>query len=401
LKSDGRTGTGPGRQRVRRALVVAEIALALPLLVAATLSFSTITSFLTGWQGYYPNNVLTLRAVLPGARYPDDDSRRRFADLAIERLSAVAGARDAAAGNVLPAIDSNATRAIEVAGQPIAEQSKWPRVDFRAVSPHYFDVLRLPMISGRAFTAMDQPASEPVAIVSESMARKLWSDGHAVGERVRLPDGAWLRVVGICGDVVHNWFDGRKPTLYRPLAQAPSDYLAFAVRSTGDPVALVDGARRAIAQVDAAQPVFEIASLRRVLNERTISLQYIAAVMTAFAALALLLALLGLYAVMTFMVSQRSREIGVRIALGATRSDVTRLTMSQAARLTGVGVAIGLVLAVALGRAMEAGLLGIVSSDIRSTLGLAVLLAATSLLASYLPARRAASVDPIVALRSE
>jgi len=201
--------------------------------------------------------------------------------------------------------------------------------------------------------------------------------------------------------VVHNWFDGRKPTLYRPLAQAPSDYLAFAVRSTGDPVALVDGARRAIAQVDAAQPVFEIASLRRVLNERTISLQYIAAVMTAFAALALLLALLGLYAVMTFMVSQRSREIGVRIALGATRSDVTRLTMSQAARLTGVGVAIGLVLAVALGRAMEAGLLGIVSSDIRSTLGLAVLLAATSLLASYLPARRAASVDPIVALRSE
>ena len=401
LKSDGRTGTGPGRQRVRRALVVAEIALALPLLVAATLSFSTITSFLTGWQGYDPNNVLTLRAVLPGARYPDDDSRRRFADLAIERLSAVAGARDAAAGNVLPAIDSNATRAIEVAGQPIAEQSKWPRVDFRAVSPHYFDVLRLPMISGRAFTAMDQPASEPVAIVSESMARKLWSDGHAVGERVRLPDGAWLRVVGICGDVVHNWFDGRKPTLYRPLAQAPSDYLAFAVRSTGDPVALVDGARRAIAQVDAAQPVFEIASLRRVLNERTISLQYIAAVMTAFAALALLLALLGLYAVMTFMVSQRSREIGVRIALGATRSDVTRLTMSQAARLTGVGVAIGLVLAVALGRAMEAGLLGIVSSDIRSTLGLAVLLAATSLLASYLPARRAASVDPIVALRSE
>jgi putative ABC transport system permease protein len=401
LKSDGRTGAGPGRQRIRRALVVAEIALALPLLVAAMLSMSTITRFLTGWQGYDPSNVLTMRAVLPDSRYPDADSRARFATAAIERLTAVAGAREVAAGNVLPAIDSNARRAVEVAGQPVTEQSKWPRVDYRLVSPRYFDVLRMPLLSGRVFTTADQKASEPVAIVSESMARKFWPSGPAIGERIRIADGPWMRIVGISGDVVHDWFDGRVPTLYRPMAQAPADALVFAVRTAGDPLALVADARTALARVDPTQPVFEIMTMRQVLSDRTISLQYIAAVMAAFAGLALLLAILGLYAVMTYLVAQRVREIGVRIALGATEADVTRLTLSQAARLTAVGVTIGLVLAIALGRAMEAGLLGIVSTDIRMTVALALALAVTALAASYLPARRAASVDPMVALRSE
>ena len=196
LKSDGRTGAGPGRQRIRRALVVAEIALALPLLVAATLSVSTITRFLTGWQGYEPSNVLTMRAVLPDSRYPDADSRARFATAAIERLTAVSGARDVAAGNVLPAIDSNAKRAIEVAGQPIAEQSKWPRVDYRLVSPRYFDVLRMPLLAGRAFTTADQKASEPVAIVSESMARRYFPGQDPIGRSFSVSAsyvGAWAR----------------------------------------------------------------------------------------------------------------------------------------------------------------------------------------------------------------
>ena len=401
LKADGRTGAGPRRQRVRRALVVAEIALALPLLVAAMLSLSTITRFLTGWQGYDPTGVLTMRAVLPEQRYPDADSRARFAEESLDALAAIPGARLTAAANVLPAIDSNAVRAVEIAGQPVAEQTKWPRVDYRAVSTHYFDVLRMPVLTGRAFASIDQKTSESVAIVSDAMAKKFWPGRSPIGERVRLSSGPWLRVVGVCGDVVHDWFDGRVPTLYRPLAQAPSDALVFAIRAPGDPLALVSEARAAIASVDAAQPLFEIMSLRQVLSDRTISLQYIAAVMAAFAALALLLAILGLYAVMSYLVAQRVREIGVRIALGATGADVTRLTLSQAARLTAIGVAIGLALAVALGRAMEAGLLGIVSTDIRMTVALAAALAATALAASYIPARRAAAVDPIVALRAE
>ncbi|MBW8866947.1 MAG: ABC transporter permease [Acidobacteria bacterium] len=401
LKSDGRTGAGPGRQRVRRALVVSEIALALPLLVAAMLSISTIRSYLITWQGYDPSNVLTLRAVLPESRYPDEDSRERFAQLAVEQLSAIAGVREASAGNVIPAVDTNSTRPIEIAGKPIAEVSKWPRVDYRVISPRYFGVLRLPLMSGRAFTTADRKGAEPVAIVSESLARKYWPSASPIGERVRIADGAWMRIVGICGDVVHDWFDGRVPTLYRPLPQAPTDTLIFAVRTSGDPMAVVADARRALAHVDATQPVFEIMSLRQVLSERTISLQYIAAVMAAFAGLALLLSVLGLYAVMTYLVTQRVREIGVRIALGATGRDIARLTLTQAARLTAVGLAIGLLLAIALGRGMEAGLLGIVSTDLRVTAGLAIALGVTALAASYLPARRAASIDPMTALRAE
>jgi putative ABC transport system permease protein len=401
LKSDGRAGAGPGRQRVRRALVVAEIALALPLLVAATLSISTVTKFLTSWQGYDPNNVLTIRVILPEARYADADSRARFASGALDRLAAIPGVGDVAVGNVLPAIDSNAVRAIEVDGQPMSDRSKAPRVDYRAISPQYFAVLHMPVLTGRAFTIGDQKTSEPVAIVSESMARKFWPSG-ALGRRLRVADGAWMRVVGVCGDVVHDWFDSRNvPTLYRPLAQAPSDGLVFAIRTAADPLAAVADARTAIARVDPTQPIFDIMSMRQVLSEKTISLQYIASVMAAFAGLALMLAVLGLYAVMSYLIAQRVREIGVRIALGATERDVKSLTLLQAARLTAAGLAIGLLLAAALGRAMEAGLLGLVSSDVRLTAVLALALGATALAASYFPARRAAAVDPIVALRSE
>jgi putative ABC transport system permease protein len=202
--------------------------------------------------------------------------------------------------------------------------------------------------------------------------------------------------------VIHDWFDSRNvPTLYRPIAQAPVDAFVVAARTPGDPRAIVDGVQRALTRVNATQPVFDIMTMRQMLSEKTIALQYIAGVMGVFAGLALLLAVLGLYAVMTCLVAQRMREIGVRIALGATAADVTRLTLAQAARLTAAGVGIGLVLALALGRAMEAGLLGVVSTDVRISAALALMLGITALAASYLPARRAAAVDPIVALRSE
>jgi len=402
LKTDGRSGVGPRRQRLRRVLVVCEIALALPLLVAAMLSITSVRRYLTGWQGYDPEHVLTLRVVLPAARYPDAASRRRFITAALDELNAVSSVREAAIGNILPALDSNAVRRIEIGGQPPPDPANPPAVDYRAVSPAYFSVLSMPMLAGRAFTNGDQPGAEPVAIVSQSMARKFWPDGGAIGGRVRIGQGEWLTVVGICGDVIHDWFDSRNvPTLYRPIAQAPVDAFAVAARTPGDPRAIVDDVRRALARVNATQPVFDIMTMRQMLSEKTIGLQYVAGVMAAFAGLALLLAVLGLYAVMTYLVTQRVREIGVRIALGATAADVTRLTLAQAARLTAAGVGIGLVLALALGRAMEAGLLGVVSTDVRISAALALMLGITALAASYLPARRAAAVDPIVALRSE
>jgi putative ABC transport system permease protein len=402
LKADGRTGTGAQRQRLRRGLVIAEIALALPLLVAAMLSISTVTRYLTGWQGYDPAHVLTLKIVLPDARYPDAGSRRRFVAASLDAIAAAPGVEDVAIADVLPAEDVNIVRRIEIGGQPLADPANLPAVDYRSVSPSYFAVLRTPLVAGRAFAPTDQPASEPVAIVSQSMARKHWPHGDAIGGRVRISNGEWATVVGMCGDVIHDWFDSRNvPTLFRPMAQVPTSDLIVAARTAADPRAIVDDVRGAIAKVDRLQPLFDIMPMRQMLAEKTIGLQYIAAVMAVFAALALILAVLGLYAVMSYLVVQRVREIGVRMALGATRSDVTRLTLRQAARLTAAGVAVGLTLSLALGRAMEAGLLGIVSTDARLTAVLALVLGVTALAASYLPARRAGSVDPIVALRNE
>ncbi|HEX7136974.1 MAG TPA: ABC transporter permease, partial [Vicinamibacterales bacterium] len=401
LKTDGRTGAGPGRQRMRRALVVAEIALALPLLVAAALSASTITRFLTSWQGYDPDGVLTMRASLPASRYPDAPSRGRFASRVLDELGTVPGARAVTVANLVPALDSNWKRSIEIAGQALDSRSKVPEVDYRVVSPQYFDVLRMPVLAGRAFTPADREGAEPVAIVSEMLARKFWADGKALDGRLRIDGGPWVRVIGICGDVVHDWFDGRVPMLYVPLAQAPIYTLTIALRASGDPMALVSATRAAVARVDPEQPLFDVMTLRTVLGDRTISLKYIASVMAAFAGIALLLAVLGLYAVMTFLVARRVREIGVRIALGASQRDVVRLALSQAIRLTATGVGVGALLAMALSRAMEAGLLGIVSSDFRLTAVLAGLLAVTAIAAGYLPARRAAAVDPTTALRAE
>ena len=208
--------------------------------------------------------------------------------------------------------------------------------------------------------------------------------------------------MGICGDVIQDWFDKRNaPTLYRPIQQAPSDYLGIVVRAGGDTAAIAPAVRQALLRVDSTQPVFEMMSMRVQLKERTIGLQYLAAIMTVFAGLALLLAVVGLYAVMAYMVTQRRHEIGVRMALGASPRDVARLTVGQAARLTAVGAAIGFALSIALGRLMQAGLLGIASNDARVTVIFGLILAASALVASYLPARRAAAIDPLVALRTE
>jgi putative ABC transport system permease protein len=401
LKSDGRGGAGPGRQRTRRALVVAEVALALPLLVAATLSVKGVTRSLTGWQGYDPDGVLAMKTVLPAGRYPTADTWRRFTASTLEQLAAVPGVSGAAAVNSLPSSDSNAGRTIEIAGQPQPDPSRKPAVDYRVVSTNYFEVLRVPLVSGRGFTAADREGADAVGIVSASMAKKFWPRGDAVGGSVKVGN-EWVRIVGTCADLVHDVFDAvNVPTLYRPYAQAPTSDLNFAVRASGRPLALAADVRHAIDRVDAQQPTFDVMTMRQMLSDRTIAMQYVAGVMALFGGLAFVLALLGLYAVMSYLVAQRVREIGVRIALGATPGDVTRLTISQAARLTGLGLAIGFVLALALGRFIEAALLGTAAADLKVPILLAVTLAVTALASSYLPARRAAAVDPMVALRSD
>jgi putative ABC transport system permease protein len=400
LKEGGRSATG--RQLLRRSIVVVQMSIALPLLVAAALGVTGTNRFLNGPQGYDPDGLLTMKLVLPERTYPDDSTRRRFVERAVDALRAVPGVEFAAAANSVPASGSNSSRAIDIDGHPAPDPRNLPTVDNRLITPAYFDALRIPIKRGRGFTPADHENAAAVAIVSESMAKKFWPDENPIGRRLRVPKGPWITVVGISGDIIQDWFNRRfVPTMYRPMAQAPTDYFGFAVRTPGDPNAVAGAVRQALLRVDAAQPVFEMMSMREVLHERTIGLQYLAAIMTVFGGLALFLAVIGLYAVIAYLVAQRRHEIGLRIALGASRRDVIRLTVGQALKLTLLGGAIGLAISIGLTRVMEQAMLGIASGDVRILMTFAAVLIGAALFAGYLPARRAAAIDPMIALRAE
>jgi len=403
LKEGGRSATtGASRLRLRRGLVIGEVALALPLLVGCGLSILSVQRFLNGPQGYNVDGLLTMQLVLSEGSYPEEAARRRFAERAVEQLQSIPGALHAAAVNIMPAAGGNSTRTIEIDGRPNPDPANPPAADYRTATPGIFETLGIPILAGRGFTEADREDGQQVAIVSQSFAQRHWPDVDPLGKQVQPGTGPWLTVVGVCGDVIHNWFGRRNyPTVYRPLAQAPPSSMALLIRGAGDPAALAGEARRAIRAVDPAQPLFEVMVMAEVLRERTTGVRYVAAIMTAFGGLALLLAVIGVYGIMTFMVTQRTHEIGVRMALGATRRDVVRLAVGQTSRLTLIGAAIGVVLSVALGRIVEAGLLGIISSDLRVVAVVAGTLVTVALAAGYIPARRAAAIDPVIALRAE
>jgi putative ABC transport system permease protein len=406
LKEGGRSSTtGGGRLRLRRALVVAEIALVLPLLVATALSVTTVNRFLYGPQGYEPNGLLTMQTALPEARYPDPGSRRRFAEAAVEHLRQLPGVQGVAISNVVPASDNNAGRTIEIEGHPNPDPANPPSVDYRAVTPDFLSVLEIPLIKGRGITDADREHTLPVAVVSQSLANKYWPGQDPIGRRIKVGTDAnarWATVVGICGDTVQSWFIRRNyPTLYVPFDQAPTGYVGMVLRSGGDPALLSTSAKAAIRVVDPSQPLFEVTTVRQALSDRTVGLQFVGGLMFAFGAVALVLALVGVYGVMAHMVTQRTHEIGVRMALGATRKDVLGLTVRQTGTVTAIGVGAGLVLSVALNRLIEAGLVGVASTDPRLVALLALALIVVALGAGYLPARRAASIDPMRALRAE
>jgi putative ABC transport system permease protein len=405
LKEGGRSTTaGAGRQRGRNVLVVAQVAGALVLVVLAGMTVRSAHRFLSGPQGYDPDHLLTLRITLPQGRYPEPESRRAFARSADERLSAIPGVTAAAFANVLPGRAGGGSRPIQIEGEPAADRSNPPVVDTRTVSPGYFETLRVPILSGRALMASDDEKALPVAVVSRSLAARYWPGRDAIGRRFRLGDdkAEWITVVGISGDVIHHWAARRNyPTCYVPYAQDPRADLGFALRTAGDPEAMGTAARLAIAAVDPYQPAYDVWSMRRSISISTIGLQYVAAIMAVFGGLALVLAMSGVYGVMSYRVSLRTLEFGVRVALGASTGDVLQLTMAQALRLTAAGLLLGGAIGFAAARALSAILMGLISLDAPTFAGATGFLAATALLAAYVPARRALTVDPARALRSE
>lgn len=402
LKEGGR-GSTSGRLRLRRVLVTAEIALALPLLVAAGMTALGTARFLNGPQGYDPDGVLTFRTALPASSYPGQTERAQFVERAVEAFEAIPGVEAAAATNVIPASSSGWGIRYQIEGQPVATANDRPRADYRTVTPRYFETMRTPITRGRAFTSLDDASSQLVTIVSDSFAERHWPGQDPIGRRIVIGDTPeTLTVVGTAGNYIHDWFLGSNvPTIYRPSGQRMTESLGFVIRTSGDPSSLTPAARAALARIDPNQPIFQVASQRQLLHERTVGPQYAAAMMALFGALALLLSVVGIYALVAYYVQQRRQEIGVRMALGAGRRDIVRQTVRQAATMAAFGIAIGSAAAYGLGRLLESALFGIAQSDARLVVAFALALTASALLAGWVPARRAAGIDPLIAMRND
>jgi putative ABC transport system permease protein len=405
LKEGGRSSTvGAGRQRGRSLLVVTQVAGALALVVVAGLAVKSARTLLLGPQGYDPDHLLTLQVTLPEGRYQEPAARRAFARNTEERLAAIPGVTGVGLANVMPGKNNNSWRPIQIEGEPAFDRSDPPLIDDRAVSPGYFETLRLPLVAGRGLLASDEESTLPVAVVSRSLADRYWPGRDPLGRRFRIGDehAPWLTVVGVSGNHIHQWFTRRNyPTCYRPFAQDPRTDLSFALRTSADPEPLAPAARRAVSEVDPSQPAYNVWSQRRAISLSTIGLQYVAAIMAVFGGLALVLAISGVYGVMSYRVSLRTQEIGVRVALGASAGDVLQLTMAQAVRLTGAGLLVGAGLGLAASRALSAALMGTIPFDATTFAVATGFLATTALLAAYVPARRALAIDPALALRAE
>jgi len=405
---DGGRGTtvGGARQRGRNALVVFQMAAALVLMATAGLAVRSARDLLRGPQGYDPDRLLTFEVRLNEHTYAEPARRLTFVRDVRERLGRLPGVTDVTTANVLPARNGNNWQGVEVEGQPLAKNADPPSVDARWVEPNYFATMRLPVLQGRGIEEADVEASQPVVVVSRSFAQKFWPGQDAIGRRFRTVDPAsetpWLTVVGISGDVVHQWVMRRNwPTMYRPMRQEPRLRLAFAMRTTGDPDALMPAVGRALKDVDPDQPADDVMSMRRAIARGTIGIQYVAGIMSAFGVLALVLALSGVYGILSYRVSLRTTEIGVRMALGATRRDVLALTLGQAARLSAIGLAAGAVLAFGMARVLSSALRGAVASDPGMVALTTAALALAALVAAWVPSRRAMGIEPAMALRSE
>lgn len=405
LRDGGRTGSaGVRRQRGRDALVVAEIAVALALVVAAALAVRAARELGSGPQGYDPDRLYTFKVALPESRYADPAARRDYVERALARLAAFPGVESVTAANLLPATGENTGRIVAVEGGEEPNPATAPHADLRAVSPSYFATLGLPLVDGRGLRESDGAGATPVAVVSRSMAARYWPGREAIGQRFRAgdADSPWITVVGIAGDHLHHWFSRRDaPTFFVPYAQLPRYGVSFALRLRDGQPEPAREVRAAMAAIDPLQPVFDLRPQRASIRDNTLGLRLVSGVMSIFAGVALLLAVTGVYGVMAYRVSLRRQEFGVRIALGASAADVLRMTLGQSMRLAAVGLAVGLAASLAVGRAVGATLRGAADLDATLALGAAAALAAVTFVAALVPARRALAADPADVLRAE
>jgi putative ABC transport system permease protein len=392
-----------GRVDMRGAFVVAQIALSVMLLVGAGLLARTLVKLQQVDLGFDPTNVLTMEFRLPANKYTEPARIADFFTRAIAEIRAVPGVADAALVRAVPLSGNGDARAYAVAGSPEPEKGKAPVMQLNTISPGYFRTVRLPVVAGRDVDAHDDAGGPGVVIVNETLAKRAWPNAPAIGQRIRFVDSdRWLTVVGIARDAKHfGPADRAAPQAYIPYMQQPQIFTSVVVRAKRDPVALGPLVRAAIWRVDRDQPVWKIRTMDSLVNGAVGSNRVLLVVVGVFATVALLLAGLGIFGVMSFAVSQRTHEVGVRMALGARSTEVVRLIVGQGFRLTAAALAIGLVAAVGATRLMASQLFGVSATDPVTYVVVPLVLGVVAAVACYLPARRASRLDPLMALRRE
>ncbi|MBO0726317.1 MAG: ABC transporter permease, partial [Blastocatellia bacterium] len=405
LKDVGRSSLGAGRHRMLRSLVVAEVALSLILLIGAGLMMRSFMRLQHVNPGFNPENLLTLRVDLPGAKYDTPEKSRAFFKELLERVSALPGAQVAGATWRLPLAGGGRNTGLTVEGFPVLPIGQESRINYCVSAPNYFHAMGIPTLMGRDFTGADARDSMKVAIIDEQVAREYWPNESPIGKRIRFgapeDNDPWHTIVGVVGAVKHNSLNlERTKIVYVPHAQDSMGDMTLAVRAA-NPETLIPAIRRQVKAIDPDQPITDMRTMTEVITRSVWQPRLYAILFGVFAAVALALASVGIYGVMAYSVSERAREIGVRVALGAERRDVLKLVVAQGMKLALIGAVIGLGSSLALTRLMQSLLFEVSPTDPWTFAGLAALLSIVAMLACYIPARRATKVDPMIALRCE
>jgi putative ABC transport system permease protein len=408
--SSGRRAT----RRTRSALVVTEMALAVVLLVGAGLLARSFVALTRVDPGYRPENVITMSVSLPDSKYPWDQQAINFSNALLERVQRLPELQSAALAFGRPLSDIGMRISFERDDRPHSTPDKRLVADVRVVTPGFFTTLRIPVLAGRVMATGDLPNGPPVVVVSRAFVRQYFPTENPIGKHITLGWGrqrssnkadtvsAGGEIVGVVGDIKANGNRDRAPsTIYLPFEQAPIQDFSLLLRSPASPAVIVNGARAAIKEIDPELPVFDVKTMTDALAESVSQPRFYAILLASFAAIAVIIAALGIYGVISYTVSQRTRELGIRIALGAQRQRVLGLVIRQGMALTLFGVLVGLVAAYGLTRVIASMLFGVAAADPATFAGVAVIFLIIAWLASYLPARRAASVDPIIAMRAE
>ena len=409
LKEGGRNAGSGMRHRAGNVLVIAEVALSALLLVGAGLTLRSLWAYFKVNPGFEAGNLLVLDVALPPTRYQQPEQQANFYREALSRIAALPGVEAVGAVNTLPFSTSNSFGRFLIEGRPLPESGAQPNSDFRIINPDYFRALGMRLVRGRPFSAYDNQQAQPVTIVNQAFVRQHFPNEEPLGKRIRfggpstpLAQVPWLSIVGVVNDVRHlDLATAARPESYVPLEQIPSAELTLAVRTNVAPVELTAAVREQLRVQDANLPVYNVATMEQVLARSLFAQRLAMSITLTFSGVALLLAAVGLFGLISYTVSQRTHELGIRLALGATPRSVLRLVIGQGLKLALAGLLIGLASSFALMRMMKTLFFGVSAADPLTFAASAVLLLAVSLLACWIPARRAAKVDPLVAVRNE